>query len=116
MHLMSFRIIFITVLVLAALSISSCDRDVCCEDGAYTFSGFVTDSISNLAVDSACITLDKTGQCPYFTDTNGFYKGGNFPGVITIFVKKSSYYTQSRQISLTSDLTQANFKIVPDTL
>lgn len=112
-------IVILILLVLLVLLLSACDKEVVIGHKTLSFSGFVTDSITGMPVDSAIISLnDSINGAIWFTDSSGYYIGVGFPGsqIQTFYVQKTSYDTQSRNIVLNRNLTNINFKMIPDSL
>ena len=114
------NIIFMLIsFVLLVLLLSACDRETCCVDPftLYSISGIVTDSLTDLPVDSALVTRDDTTTTGvvFFTDTSGFYEVVAIGGNYTIIVRKAGYLSKSKQVLLNSNLTNVNFTLVIDT-
>lgn len=114
------RVFEIFVLFVAMLlTINSCDREGCCVDPftLYSISGIVTDSLTDLPVDSALVTRDDTTTTGvvFFTDTSGFYEVVAIGGNYTIIVRKSGYLSKSKQVLLNGNLMNVNFTLVQDT-
>ena len=112
------KVVILVFLVLLVLLLSACDKEAIIGDRTYTFSGFVTDSISGFAIDSAAILIDDTTTTPrFYSDSSGYYTGAVFRSAQTrtFYVQKTGYYTQSRNIVLDRNLTNINFVLVQDT-
>ena len=112
------KVVILVFLVLLVLLLSACDKEAIIGHKTYSFSGFVTDSITGMPIDSATISVDDsiTGTF-WFTDSSGYYIGVGFQGsqiLKTLYVQRTSYDTQSRNIDLDRNLTNINFKMIPD--
>ncbi len=109
------KVVILVFLVLLVLLLSACDRETCCSDGSTGFSGFVTDSISDLPIDSARISLDDTLKgFSLYTDSTGFYEGVMFGGFDNLFVQKSGYITKSGKRQSGQFVVRIDFRLVPD--
>lgn len=99
---------------LAIFHLSCSDDDGTRPPSAYSFEGSVTDSISGVPLDSASISYSDPPPtiAPYYSDSTGHYRGAALAGRITIFVHKSGYVTQSRQLHLDRNLTGVNFRLL----
>lgn len=112
-------IVFLTALLVAITIISSCDKGAIIGHKTYSFSGFVTDSITGMPVDSAIIALnDSINGAFWFTDSSGYYIGVSIRGsrIQTFYVQKTGYDTQQQDIVLNRNLTNINFKMIPNSI
>jgi hypothetical protein len=66
-------------------------------DPITSISGFVTDSLSGLPIDSAAIQLiDTVGSPIFYSDSLGKYTAGRFGyGTFLLFCRKTKYQTKS---------------------
>lgn len=111
------KVVIFIFFVLLVLFLSACDRETCCSDGSTGFSGFVTDSISDLPIDSARITLDDTLKgFSLYTDSIGFYEGVMFGGFDNLFVQKSGYITKSGKRQSGEFVVRIDFRLAPDSI
>ena len=109
------KVVILVFLVLLVLLLSACDRETCCSDGSTGFSGFVTDSISDLPIDSARISLDDTLKgFSLYTDSTGFYEGVMFGGFDNLFVQKSGYITKLGKRQSGEFVVRIDFRLAPD--
>ena len=111
------KVVILIFFVHLVLLLSACDKEAIIGHKTYSFSGLVTDSITRMPVDSARISVDDsiTGTF-WFTNSSGYYIGVSIRGsqIQTLYVQKTSYDTQSRNIDLDRNLTNINFKMIPD--
>ena len=111
------KVVILIFLALLVLLLNACDRETCCSDGSTGFSGFVTDSISDLPIDSARISLDDTLKgFSLYTDSTGFYEGVMFGGFDNLFVQKSGYITKSGKRQSGEFVVRIDFRLAPDSI
>ena len=108
-----FNIVMLLICISAILT-AACEDDNVIAERSFTFSGAVTDSITGAVIESARVTIsDTTGSFDFRTDRTGLYQGVAFASSrpITIFVQKEGYLTQSREITLSHNLTGVDFRM-----
>ncbi len=111
------KVVILIFFVHLVLLLNACDKGAIIGHKTYSFSGFVTDSITGLPIDSAIIALnDSINGAFWFTDSTGYYIGVSIRGsrIQTFYVQKTGYDTQQQDIVLNRNLTNINLKMIPD--
>ena len=103
-------LVLLTLLLVILLS-TACEDDTTCGP-AFTFSGYVTDSLTGIAIESVTVTGEGIINAPIVTDSTGHYRGSTQWGRVTLQVIKQGYQTQSREIQATEHPSAVNFKLI----
>jgi hypothetical protein len=107
--------LILLVAFLLSISVINCETDII--DPIWTITGNVTDSLSTLPIDSACVYIrDTISTYPLYTDTVGNYATGmlgNHPG-LRIFCRKTGYISKYLIIDLYRNVENVNFQLVHD--
>ena len=104
------RFIFLTFCSIFVMAIIiSCDNES--ETGG-GFAGYVYDSVTTLAIDSAMISVRDTSGVDIYTNSTGYFKGASFGEVVKLFVRKEGYLTKTITIDLRDNRNDLVFNLV----
>jgi len=95
------------------LSMTACKDQPTDPGPARTFSGWITDSLSGLPVDSAAISIQDTSGAITYSDSTGYFHGVARADAVRMFARKSGYETRWEDVVLGVSAESLWFELPP---